>query len=126
MIFGVFDMFHEGHRFFIEDAKPAIIVIARDSSVQKIKNKTPQWHEIKRLEIVQQKYPTATVVLGDEMDGSYELVKKYHPDMICLGYDQSELKADLEAKMASGAIPHIPLRVLKPHEPEKYKSSKFV
>jgi len=46
-------------------------------------------------------------VLGDRVLGAYQVIKKYKPDIICLGYDQDALGEDLEEKMESGAIPAI-------------------
>ena len=143
MIFGVFDGLHEGHKYFIEQARQAIsphppltvrggaegaivIVVARDSVVQKLKNKLPQWHELKRMEILKQNYPEATVVLGDEEQGRYNVIEVYKPDVLCLGYDQQALGKDLQGAMERGIVPTLPLVYLKPHKPELYKSSKIV
>ena len=124
LLFGVFDNFHNGHAFFIEESKKLgmrlIIVVARDQIVQRLKTRQPVWHELKRLEILRQHYPDATVVLGDEHQGSYNVIKEHKPDLICVGYDQQALKTDLEAKM-----PDIKIIEIKAHKPEEYKSSKI-
>ena len=130
MVFGVFDGLHEGHKFFLEEALRSlgeegllVVVVARDSVVKKLKNKLPQWHELKRKEIVQQFMSDAQVVLGDTEQGSYDVIKTHLPDMLCLGYDQAVLAGDLRAKMKEGKIPTIPIIILKAHKPEQYKSS---
>ena len=125
MVFGVFDNFHAGHRFFIEQSKKhgqhLIIVVARDKTVRQIKSRSPQWHELKRLEILRQRYSDATIILGDEQQGSYDVIKAHKPDLICVGYDQHALKTDLETKM-----PDIKIIEIKAHKPEEYKSLRIV
>lgn len=115
IVFGVFDLLHDGHKEFLRQAKRygnLIVVVARDAAVQQLKNKMPHHSERKRMEMVKQFLPEAVVVLGDEEQGSYKVVKTYQPAMICLGYDQQALGKDLLAKMDAGVIPTIPLRTL--------------
>ncbi len=130
MIFGVFDIIHPGHKHLIEQARyygeHLVIVVARDRAVQLLKHKTPAWHELKRKDMLQEMYPEATVVLGDEQQGSYGVIAKHRPDMICLGYDQDTLGKDLKEKMTSRILPSIEIRTLKPHEPWQYKTSKLM
>lgn len=105
MVFGVFDTFHLGHQFFLKSALNLskggrfVVVVARDVVVQHLKNKTPRYGEQERIDAVQKFLPEATVVIGDERQGSYDVVKRYKPDMIVLGFDQQQLAADLKAKM---------------------------
>ena len=53
-IFGVFDGIHEGHREFIRQAKShgqeLVAIVARDSIVEKLKNKMPINREANRIE----------------------------------------------------------------------------
>lgn len=101
MVFGVFDGLHEGHRAFLNFAKEhgqLVVVVARDSVVQKLKNKTAINNENKRVEAIKKFMPQAVVMLGDEEQGSYEVIKKHKPDRIVLGFDQEALRADVQAK----------------------------
>jgi len=126
LVFGVFDELHEGHKFFLSDTRKhgeLVIAVARDSVVRKIKNKAPIHHEFKRAEALRQFLPDAIVVLGDETQGGYEVVKSCKPDIICLGYDQKKLGDDLRQKMRDGILPQIPIKELKAHKPEQYKSN---
>ncbi len=119
MIFGTFDILHKGHLNFFEQAKNygdyLIIVIARDKTVKKIKGKLPKNNEKKRLKAVR-KYADKTV-LGYIRD-KYKVIKKFKPDLICLGYDQEASLKDLRKF-------NIPIKRLKAHKPHKYKSSKL-
>src|SRR5688572_21899709 len=107
MVFGVFDGLHEGHRAFLNFAQEQgklVVVVARDSVVQKLKNKTTNNKENARVEAIQKFLPDAEVVLGDEEQGSYEVIKKHNPDIICLGFDQQALAKDLQAKFLNIAF----------------------
>lgn len=120
MIFGTFDVFHQGHCFFIEEAmkrgEELVIVVARDETVRKIKPslRTP---EKMRKKILVQAFPKATVVLGDKKD-PLKVVRKYRPDLVCLGYDQIGFSQELMK-----AFPEIPIERLQAFHPERYKSS---
>lgn len=130
MVFGVFDYLHKGHRYFLKQAKELgnklIIIVARDSSVRLFKNKSPEWNELKRKEMLENYLPDAIVELGDEEQGRYNVVLEHKPGLICLGYDQQKLESDLKEKISYGLLPEIPIMIIKPHNPEQYKSSKYV
>lgn len=132
MVFGVFDGLHEGHRYFLSEAgkygDELTIVVARDEMVQMLKNKTPRHIEDERLTAVAQLLrlslnseedpqlmDVGRVVLGDKEQGVYDVIKKYKPDIICVGHDQHALAGDLEEKMAQGEIPKMQLIWLKLH-----------
>ena len=59
----------------------------------------------------------------DDGRKGFETAKAEKPDVILLGYDQGRLAQDLGAKMASGALPNIPLVRLKAHKPEELHTS---
>ncbi len=119
MVFGVFDGFHEGHRAFLREAKThgrkLIVVVARDEQVRLLKNKTPRHSEDERLAVIARADQSARAVLGDPELGMYDVIKKYQPDTICLGYDQHALAEDLQEKMKTGAIPVMPIYRMSMH-----------
>ncbi len=127
LIFGVFDGFHQGHRVFIEQAskrgEKLIAVVARDGAVLALKGKKPHHGEAKRLETVKMLREVSFATLGDDEQGSYEVVKTYQPDTICLGYDQEALAKDLAQRMAEGQLPVLPIIRLDPHEPHLFHTS---
>ncbi|MFH1424517.1 MAG: adenylyltransferase/cytidyltransferase family protein [archaeon] len=84
---GVFDLWHEGHRYFLQEAKKLgdelVVVVANDASVKKkINNK-----QAARANIVRQQGIADRVVIGDAKD-FMKTVRKIRPNVIALGYDQ--------------------------------------
>lgn len=120
MVFGTFDVFHPGHRFFIEQAmkrgKELVIVVARDETVRKIKPSLRTPEEIRK-KILEEAFPKAIVVLGDTRD-YLKVVREYRPDLVCLGYDQIGFSKELEK-----AFPELPRERIRAFHPECYKSS---
>jgi len=88
---GTFDIIHIGHMKTLEEAKKYVdllaVVVARDSTVKKMKNRDPLNNEEIRLEIVSMLKPVDVAILGSEED-FMEPVKLIKPDIIFLGYDQ--------------------------------------
>lgn len=129
MVFGVFDGLHPGHRAFLRQArrygKELIVVVARDSAVRKLKNKKPRQGEKERLKAVCKVNGVTQAVLGDRRQSSYTVIKKYKPDVVCLGYDQGWLEEDLKRRMSRKLVPRVLLMRLKPYHPERFKSSKL-
>ncbi len=127
MVFGVFDGLHPGHRDFLRQAgrfgKKPTVVVARDSAVCKLKNKRPHWGERIRLRAVRKIKGVGRAVLGDETQSSYSVIKKFKPDIICLGYDQKRLEKDLRSKMRRRLIPAIRTVRLKAFKPRRFKTS---
>jgi FAD synthetase len=121
MGFGTFDVLHPGHLFYLNELKKLgdelVVVIARDSNVEKIKGRLPHHDEIARRQAILDTGVPDTVVLGDEKD-FYKVVRDFKPSVLGFGYDQ---RADLDAlKML---FPKIEMVRLGAHHPYKYKSS---
>jgi cytidyltransferase-like protein len=99
LVFGTFDGLHEGHRFFLTQAKKhgdrLVAVVARDQSVRVLKGKEPNAGEEKRRLDVSEHPDVDEALLGDEALGSYEIVSRVMPDAIALGHDQHALSQDL-------------------------------
>lgn len=138
MVFGTFDVFHPGHRFFIEEAKrkaeerdkgrkgfkgskgskDVVVVVARDVTVKKIKPVLKNPEEV-RVRVLQEAFPELEIVLGDEED-PMKVIREYRPEMVCLGYDQVGFSQQLMQQ-----FPEIRIERLEAYEPEKWKSSKM-
>lgn len=123
MVFGTFDLLHEGHRYFLQEAKKygdfLIVVIARDSSVRKMKGVDPHQNELQRLENVKKISAVDKVVLGNE-DDFYKVIEEYKPEILCFGYDQNKLNVEEELKKRKIRAE---IYTLPAFAPEKYKST---
>lgn len=127
MAFGVFDRLHQGHLSFLRQAKrygkQLIVVVARDRAARELKHKKPSKNERARLSRTRRIKGVTRAVLGDRRQSSYAVIKKFKPDMICLGYDQQILEQDLKAKIRRGKITKIRLVRLRPYNPERLHTS---
>lgn len=127
MTFGTFDQFHLGHEAYLKQAKglgdELIVVIARDETVRKIKQKNPEWDEKKRKKAVSESGIPNIVVLGNPGD-KYEVIRKFRPNVIALGYDQFVFTYRLEKFLIDEKIDAKIVR-MQPYRPEIYKTSKL-
>lgn len=124
MAFGVFDGLHKGHGYFLKRCASfgrLTVVVARDSTVMKVKKKMPYNNERSRLATVSRLSYVEKTVLGDRKD-MFTAIKKSKPDTICLGYDQKAFTRDIEKKLKSFGIRSKVVRI-KAYKPETYKSS---
>ncbi len=88
---GVFDIIHPGHIHTLRAAKSLgdvlVVVIARDSTVERLKGKKPLHDEGKRRELVASLRFVDLALIGHEND-IFKTVELVKPDVIALGYDQ--------------------------------------
>jgi FAD synthetase len=91
---GVFDLLHLGHVRFLEEAKKAggknaelIVIVARDSTVEKRKGVKPVMPENQRRAVVESLRVVDRAVLGYEGFDIGEAIERIKPDVIALGYD---------------------------------------
>ena len=96
---GVFDLLHLGHVRFLEDAKRAggenaelVVIIARDSTVEKTKGRKPIMSEDQRCALVESLKVVDRTVLGFESLDIGEVIENIKPDVIALGYDQEDME----------------------------------
>jgi len=92
---GVFDLLHLGHVRFLEAAKNAggksarlVVIIARDSTVEKRKGKKPVMPENQRCALVESLRVVDCAILGFKDFDIGQAVEKIDPDVIAVGYDQ--------------------------------------
>jgi FAD synthetase len=91
---GVFDLLHLGHVRFLEEAKKAggkdaelVVIVARDSTVEKRKGARPVMPENQRRAVVESLKVVGRAVLGYEGFDIGEAIQRIKPDVIALGYD---------------------------------------
>lgn len=121
LVFGTFDRLHPGHRFLLAEASKRgelTVVIARDTTVARIKGHAPHQSEEERSRVVASAFPAARVILGHSSD-YLDPVRAIRPELIILGYDQA-----LPPGVTAGDFP-CRVERLPAFEPQKYKSSKL-
>ena len=128
MVFGTFDLFHQGHEFFLRQAKKhgdhLLVCVARDKTVVKLKGRTPVEPELKRLAKLQSLSFVDEVFMGSEGD-KYGCIERYKPDIICLGYDQTYFTDNLGEELKKRGLSTKVIRITESFQPEKFKSSKL-
>jgi 3,4-dihydroxy 2-butanone 4-phosphate synthase len=106
MATGVFDILHPGHLSFLSQARnlgdELVVVVARDSTVARQK-RHPINSERARREMVESLGIVDIAVLGYEAD-PIRIVQELRPDIIALGYDQSQSEKELEDSLRKHGI----------------------
>jgi FAD synthetase len=128
LVFGTFDVIHPGHLSFLRQAKKRgdrlVASIARDAFVERFKGKRPQHSQEQRIRHIKETGLVDDAYLSDKVQGTYSLVDRIKPQVICLGHDQDMLRNDLEKFLAEHPR-EIELVSLDPYKPEIYKSSRI-
>jgi len=96
---GVFDLLHLGHVKYLEEAKKAggrnaelIVIVARDSTVEKRKYKKPIVSENQRRALVESLKVVDEAILGCENFSIEKVIEKITPDVIAVGHDQDNME----------------------------------
>jgi FAD synthetase len=114
MATGTFDLLHMGHIYYLKKAKELgdklVVVVARDSTVRKLKHE-PVTPEEMRIDIIRELKMVDRAVLGHEGD-MYAIVEEIKPDVIALGYDQihdeQKIRQELEKRNMNTEIVRLP------------------
>lgn len=126
MTFGTFDHLHAGHEFYLNEAKKLgtelVVIVARDETVRNVKGQWPDTPETLRAARIKALGVANDVVIGNNGKEKYQVIKKFRPDVIALGYDQYAFtqliqKTLIECKL-NAHIVRIPA-----YKPHLYKSS---
>lgn len=125
MAFGTFDHFHEGHKFYLSEAKKLgdslVVIIARDETVKSIKGHLPDFNEKSRKKSVEESGIPTEVTIGNKGD-KYKVLKKYKPAIIALGYDQYAFTQRLQKYLIDQGLNTKIVRI-ESYKPEEFKSS---
>lgn len=123
MAFGTFDLFHPWHVYYLSQAErlgdELIIVIARDTRVQKLKWRRSHDDENSRLSNVSYAFRDAHVILGDETNILTPL-SVHQPDVLAFWYDQK-----IPEEQIREHFPTIEIVRIGGYETDKWKSSKL-
>lgn len=114
MATGTFDLLHMGHIYYLKEAKKLgdklVVVIARDSTVRRLKHE-PVTPEEMRLNLIKELKMVDEAVLGHK-DDMYEVLKEIKPDIIALGYDQihdeKKIKQELKKRKIEAKVVRLP------------------
>ncbi|MBT7754851.1 MAG: adenylyltransferase/cytidyltransferase family protein [Candidatus Magasanikbacteria bacterium] len=126
MIFGTFDILHQGHLSVFKAARRAgdhvITVVARDTTVKKHKQH-PIHTELERKRMLECISLIDEVVLGCKKN-PYKIIKNKQPDIILLGYDQKVFVDQLKEKLKEFGL-STKVKRLPSYKPKTYKSNKI-
>ncbi len=129
---GVFDLLHLGHVRFLEEAKKAggpnselIVIVARDSTVEKSKMGRPVMPENQRRALVESLKVVDRAILGLKKFNVGMVIKKLKPDVIALGYDQDSMARAVREYVEKNGLPIKIVRIGKFGQNELNSSSKI-
>ncbi len=110
---GTFDLLHYGHVYHLTEAKKAggedaelVVVVARDSVVEKRKGTKPIVPEEQRRAVVEALKVVDEAILGpglDEMD-MQGIIESVRPDIVAVGYDRRDIENDLRRLLDGGGL----------------------
>lgn len=126
LVFGTFDMIHDGHRNLFQQARQLannvklVVSIARDKNVVRIKGRAPRHSEQQRLALVRQLPEVDSAVLGGVRDHLPHIIR-LQPDIIALGYDQQAYVTGLRAELKVAGLKTKVVR-LKPYKAHQYQT----
>jgi FAD synthetase len=126
---GVFDLLHLGHLRFLEESKKSggsgsklVVVVARDKTVRRRKGKGPVVPEDQRRELVAALRVVDRAILGREEIDLLGILKEINPNLVCVGYDQDEIRIAVTRVIKKEALPVRVVRIRR-FGPVGYNSS---
>lgn len=126
LVFGTFDRLHDGHHAFLEFAKSVgdrlIASVAEDSVVLSMKGRSPFQTMNERIECLVKMNLVDEAVSGDLTIGNWTAIYDFTPDIIVVGYDQTDLKNALEEFRKENDF-KFDIVVAPSHEGHKYHTS---
>jgi FAD synthetase len=129
---GVFDLLHLGHVKFLEEAKKSggknaqlVVVVARDSTVEKAKGRKPIMPENQRRALVESLKVVDEAILGLEDFDMGDVIETIKPNVIALGYDQAVMEKKVKAYVEKHKLNVKVVRIAKFEANELDSSSKI-
>lgn len=129
---GNFDLLHLGHVRYLEEAKRAggenaelIVIVARDSTVEKMKRRKPVMSEDQRRSLVEALKVVDEAILGYEELDIDKVLEKIRPDIIAVGHDQDVMEKAVRKAVAEKGLKIQIVKVGKFGKKELNSSSKI-
>jgi FAD synthetase len=113
LVTGSFDILHPGHIFIINEAAKlgeVYVIVARDSTIFRIKKNSPIVPENQRLEVVQSIKNVLEAHLGNEDKPFLEKALSLKPDIILLGPNQKYNIDDLHKELEKYDAGHVQIK----------------
>lgn len=126
LVFGTFDVIHPGHEYFLQQAAllgdHLVAVIARDQFVVNTKNRKPVHNEDERISHILECGLVDEAFLSDRVTGTFSIVEKINPQIVCFGHDQIRLGESFNKWMKMNGK-EIKTATIAPYKREKYSST---
>ena len=129
---GVFDLLHFAHVKYLEEAKKTggpnaelVVIIARDSTVEKRRGEKPIIPENQRVALVDSLKIVDKAILGYEDFNVEKVMEKVKPDVIALGYDRADIEQSVEDFVKKRGLKIEVVKIGKFGEDELDSSSKI-
>jgi len=129
---GNFDLLHLGHVKYLEEAKEAggenaklIVIVARDSTIKKMKGRKPVMPEDQRRSLVESLKVVDEAILGYEELDIGKVLEKIGPDIIAVGHDQGNIEGSVRKALAEKKLNIQVVKIGKFGKEELNSSSKI-
>jgi FAD synthetase len=129
---GVFDLLHFAHVKYLEEAKKAggpnaelVVIVARDSTVEKRRGEKPVIPENQRLALVDSLKVVDRAILGYEDFSIEKAIEQVKPDVIALGYDRGDIAQTVKDYLKKKGLNTEVVKIGKFGEDELNSSSKI-
>ena len=129
---GTFDLIHLGHIRYLEEAKKAggrnaelIVIVARDSTVEKRKGMKPVMSENQRRALVESLKVVDEAVLGYKDFDIGKVIEKIKPDVIAVGHDQDGVEKTIRGYVEEKGLNINVVKISKFGEDKLNSSSKI-
>lgn len=126
MVFGTFDGIHDGHRYFLNEAKKfgdkLIVTVAKDNTVKNLKGHFPDRPLPNRIRDLESENLADEVLAGDQEIGKWQIIERINPQIICIGYDQKDLEEALKKAIREKGL-SCKIEIIKPFKGDLLHSS---